>query len=370
MKRLLFLATFLICLSFMPMSNAFAENDIAGSNDHPVVGRFKDSHIVHYELKNFAEYTLPTGKISGKSHEKTIKLEGKLTRLVYNAPAEASTLEIYRSYEKELKKKGFQILFSCAKDACGPKWAGKTYALNELVLKYGSDIGASITHGNPNQERFLSAKMASPGGQEIYCAIFTTTGWRNYPVIQMDIIEIGKMSEDLVKIDPKELLNDIRKTGYASLYGINFDIGKADIKKESVETIAKIAELLKMDPSLSIYVVGHTDDTGDFEANMALSKARAEAIAEELIKNHGVAGDRLSPHGAGPLAPVATNMNEEGRAKNRRVSLVQKMKGVADKNSDRKQAMERMEEQRKNMVEQQKKKQDLMQKLRDKIKIW
>ena len=126
---------------------------------------------------------------------------------------------------------------------------------------------------------------------------------------------------------------------------------------------AQIAELLKMDSSLSIYVVGHTDDTGDFEANMALSKARAEAIAEELIKNHGVAGDRLSPQGAGPLAPIATNMNEEGRAKNRRVALVQKMKGAADKNADRKQAMERM-------VEQQKKKQDMLQKLKDKIKIW
>jgi OOP family OmpA-OmpF porin len=369
MKRILFSAVFLMFLSSMPMNSAFAE-DVVGSKDHPAVGRFKGSQIVHYEFKNFAEYTLPVGKMKKDAHDKTIKLEGKLTRLVYNAPPEASTLEIYRSYENELKKKGFQILFSCSKGTCGPKWAEKTYALNELVLKYGSDIGASITHGNKNEERFLAAKMEAPGGGEMYAAIFATTGWRNYPVIQMDIVEISGMSGDLVKVDPKELLNDIRKTGYASLYGIYFDVGKSDIKKESMETIGKIAELLKMDPGLSIYVVGHTDDTGDLEANMTLSKARAEAIAGELIKNHGVAEKRLSPHGVGPLSPVATNLNEEGRAKNRRVVLVQMIKGAADVRTDRKRAQERMEEQRKNVTEQQSKTKETMQKLMDRIKIW
>jgi len=70
-------------------------------------------------------------------------------------------------------------------------------------------------------------------------------------------------------------------------------------------------------------VVGHTDSVGQIEANMKLSQARAEAVVQALTKSHGVAATRLKAHGAGPIAPVVTNRTEEGRAKNRRVELVE-----------------------------------------------
>jgi outer membrane protein OmpA-like peptidoglycan-associated protein len=69
-------------------------------------------------------------------------------------------------------------------------------------------------------------------------------------------------------------------------------------------------------------VVGHTDSTGPLEANMRLSQARAEAVVQALAAQHGVATARVKGHGVGPLAPVATNDTEEGKAKNRRVELV------------------------------------------------
>ena len=68
--------------------------------------------------------------------------------------------------------------------------------------------------------------------------------------------------------------------------------------------------------------VGHTDSQGAFDHNMDLSRRRAEAIAAELVKSHGIAQGRLRTAGVGFLAPVGPNATEDGRALNRRVELV------------------------------------------------
>ena len=87
-------------------------------------------------------------------------------------------------------------------------------------------------------------------------------------------------------------------------------------------TLKEITKLLKQDPNLNLYVVGHTDNVGKIDYNMQLSSARAEAVVKALITKYGVSRSRLDPHGVGPLAPVASNETEDGRALNRRVELV------------------------------------------------
>jgi outer membrane protein OmpA-like peptidoglycan-associated protein len=106
------------------------------------------------------------------------------------------------------------------------------------------------------------------------------------------------------------------------LYGIYFDTGKSVLKPESLSTLQEIAKLLNSDQSLKLYVVGHTDNTGAFDANIKLSMDRATAVVNALVTQHSVAAARLKAFGDGPTAPVATNENEEGRALNRRVELV------------------------------------------------
>ena len=71
-----------------------------------------------------------------------------------------------------------------------------------------------------------------------------------------------------------------------------------------------------------MYIVGHTDMTGRFQHNHTLSEARARAVVAALVENYGIAVSRLEGHGVGPLAPLAANTSERGRAKNRRVELV------------------------------------------------
>ena len=82
------------------------------------------------------------------------------------------------------------------------------------------------------------------------------------------------------------------------------------------------AKLLEGNAALSVYIVGHTDITGSYEHNLQLSRDRAAAVVKALVGKHGIAASRLKEAGVGPLAPVAANDTEEGRARNRRVDLV------------------------------------------------
>ena len=69
-------------------------------------------------------------------------------------------------------------------------------------------------------------------------------------------------------------------------------------------------------------LVGHTDMTGALDANIALSRRRAEAVRERLLRDHGLNRDRIDAQGAGWLAPRASNATKAGRAANRRVEVV------------------------------------------------
>jgi outer membrane protein OmpA-like peptidoglycan-associated protein len=74
---------------------------------------------------------------------------------------------------------------------------------------------------------------------------------------------------------------------------------------------------------LKLLVVGHTDNVGSYGFNMDLSQRRAAAVVAALAGRFGIARDRLSPVGVSYASPVASNRAEEGRAKNRRVELVE-----------------------------------------------
>jgi OOP family OmpA-OmpF porin len=138
----------------------------------------------------------------------------------------------------------------------------------------------------------------------------------------LDVIETKAMQSGLVVVNAESLAGDITRTGHASVYGIYFDTGKAEVKPESEATLQEIAKLLQQNPQLKLYVVGHTDNVGNLASNMDLSQRRADAVLSALTTKHGVAATRLHAVGNGPTSPVASNDAEEGRAKNRRVELV------------------------------------------------
>ena len=281
---------------------AFADNDVPGSKDHPLVTRYPGSTIYSYASRDFDEYNLPIGKVL-KDEPKSQRVEGKLTRIVYQYPEGRSTLEVYRNYESALKRAGLETIYECVGDACGlARWK---------ITPDWYDVW-----NGPNQ-RQLTGKLSN-GGAITYVNLHVSPGYVN-----LDFIEPKAMQSGMVTVNAAALASDITKSGHAAVYGIYFDTGKADIKPESEPALAEIAKLIQQHAGLKIFVVGHTDNVGALAMNMDLSKRRAESVVKALTGAHRVPADRLQAFGSGPLSPVASNRSEEGRAKNRRVELVE-----------------------------------------------
>ena len=98
-----------------------------------------------------------------------------------------------------------------------------------------------------------------------------------------------------------------------------FAYNSAELEADAVQRLDAIAGYLADHPTYPIMVAGHADSTGEPDYNVALSKARAEAVVVYLITS-GVTNS-LESIGYGDTEPIATNSTEEGRAANRRVSF-------------------------------------------------
>ena len=293
---------------------AAQDGDVEGSKDHPLISRYPGSVIKSYLAKEFDEFTLPLGKTGEQKFAKSQQLEGKITRIVYAAPQGRSVLEVFRNYQGALKKAGFDTLFACGPQDCvgAGSSSGRVYGNGDYDDYWGPDHGI----------RYVSAKLGRAEGDVYVSLLVDDQGGLGGPGVDLYVIETKPMEADLIAVNAASLASDINRTGHASVYGIYFDTGKADIKPESEATLKEIAKLLGGDAKLKLYVVGHTDNQGALDPNMDLSRRRAEAAMAALTGKYGVAAGRLRAYGSGPYAPVASNDSEDGRAKNRRVELV------------------------------------------------
>ena len=105
-------------------------------------------------------------------------------------------------------------------------------------------------------------------------------------------------------------------------YGIYFDVNKDVVKSESYGTVKGIADILNENPDVRIRIIGHTDADGNDAANLDLSKRRAAAVKNELIKTFGIDAGRIETDGKGEIQPVAPNDTPSNKALNRRVEFI------------------------------------------------
>ena len=311
-----FMRTVFVAGLIIGLSAPFAvdqDQDVEGSKDHPLISRYPGSYIAKYLTKEFDEFALPLGPVNEENTiTKNQHLEGKITRIVYVAPAGRTVLEVFRNYQAALKKGGFETLFTCGPQGCGSTIANAYANSGDNADYWGPEHGI----------HYISAKLARPEGDVYVSLLVDNLGPDSRANAELYVIEVKPMESDLITVDAASLANDINRTGHASVYGIYFDTGKADVKPESDATMKEIAKLLQGDSKLKLYVVGHTDNQGALDMNMDLSRKRADAVLAALTTKYGVPASRLRSYGCGPYSPVASNDSEDGRAKNRRVELV------------------------------------------------
>ena len=272
----MFRTTLVLCAALLCALPAAAQTDKAGCADHPLFPTrmpgyiIQDCKVEEYGMFDFS--MVPREKLP---------VEGEYTFITYriaDRSQEPSVLAVVRNYESAIQKAGGTILTSDPKRR-----------VNGKIVKDGREVWVQAEKGNG--------------------------------LIWLRIVAKAAMTQYIVA-DAAALGNDLATAGHTALYGIYFDTDKSEVKPESQPALAEIAKLLAQDPGLNLKVVGHTDMTGALDANLTLSRARAEAVVQALVAGHGVAASRLEGHGVGPLAPVAANDTEEGRARNRRVELV------------------------------------------------
>lgn len=289
-----------------------------GPQDHPLVGRIDGSELWHQNFNKIHEYTVITGPMKAGQPSSKIELVGKVTLTQYKATKDNSTFGIHLNYKEFLENNGFEILYSCGKGQCGDGFATKFWELNPVI---GNDngLGPSLTHANKDTEYYISAKRNSPDFTTYVC-VYAISGWWDFPVYRVDVIETAPELSDILTTESIE--KSITERGVASIYSIHFDHEKAEIKQESEAALKTIAAYLNANKTKRFYIVGHTDNTGDFEANKALSEQRAKAVLKELVEKMGVDGSCLKAYGVASLSPVTSNSTQEGRKRNTRVDLV------------------------------------------------
>jgi len=327
--------------------------DRKGSKDHPLLKRYEGSFIVAYEQKAFAELTIPLSPLEPVKDKRTQQnnqlyapkskqaLEGRYTRIAYLIPPDRSPLEVLRNYQDDIKSKQGKILFECKAAECGGSperssagggghmsLAMYLYPAERLIDAYGSSAwcaqGAGIT-----DQRYSAAEIPQSGAHVsvlVYTMDAATSSCKAFharTVAIIDILEAKDRENRMVTVDAGEMAKSIDTTGRVALYGIFFDFNSADVKPESDPTLEQIGALMKKNTGLKLLVVGHTDNVGSFQFNMDLSQRRATAVVAALTTRYGIGKDRLTPVGVSFASPVAPNRTEDGRAKNRRVELVE-----------------------------------------------
>ena len=260
---------------------AFAQQDAKGCKDHPLFTRMPGTYIKDCKSSEFDARKWPDPDTQGKTE---VQVEGKYYFIQYYNQKEfegkRSDLQVSRNYQNAMKKIGGSVY---------ARWDEGPNTMK--LLKDGKEIWARVEHYRGDN-------------------------------IRVEIIEKEAMKQEITA-DAKFMAEGISSTGHVAIYGIYFDFNKSDIKPESEPALNEIAKLLTGNPNLKVFIVGHTDNVGGVDYNMKLSQARAEAVVKALATKYKVNPQRMKAYGVGQLAPVAPNKTEEGRAKNRRVELVE-----------------------------------------------
>ena len=274
------------------------------ADEHVIIQPFPGSVAAGREVKQKQVTVLPGGP------GKTLEVRGTLSRYVWKNPKGKAAGEIAASYEQQLTQTGFRPVYSCAGDECR-----------------GLDLKAFGKQPAETVERYSLAWLRRPELGDAYGALLVAKSQATLLILDQPATPEQKeaAAKEAVAVAQRmtaaSVGESLGRDGHVALGDILYRPGEVALRPEALSVVKEIASLLKSDPRIKLYVVGHTDRQGELSHNLGVSKQRAAWLVKELTKQ-GVPASRLRADGVGPLAPIATNETEEGRAKNRRVELV------------------------------------------------
>jgi OOP family OmpA-OmpF porin len=173
---------------------------------------------------------------------------------------------------------------------------------------------------------------------DIYGSVYKTFGGlqsKYYPKDLSDVMEYNKAFDksvlmSVISSNPDLLQGKVNVTDYTNTkmtnkignksYHIEFLTGSSEISEQSKSVLDEIFQDAVTADGTKVLVGGHTDNTGNFDSNMSLSRERAQSVLSYL-KNKGLESARLESEGYGSTKPISDNSTSSGRAQNRRVEI-------------------------------------------------
>jgi outer membrane protein OmpA-like peptidoglycan-associated protein len=258
-------------------------------------------------------YFAPVGPFAGGTLP-TQMIEGAIARSAWRIEAVGLTpLQIIAPLRAQLEAAGYELVLDCAAAECG----GYDFRFAAEVLP------APNMYVNIRNYHVVTG-LRGHGAEAVNIIASASSGASFVQVIQAGgeapepVVATAAVATATVPVQGDELLRD----GHLVLGGLEFESGTAELGAGPFEALAQLAQTLRGQPDLRIALVGHTDNIGSLEGNIALSQGRAQAVREQLIAQYGIDGARLEVHGIGYLSPLMANTTQEGREANRRVEAV------------------------------------------------
>lgn len=260
----------------------------------------------------FANGTLPTEMVTGAVTRGSWRIDtGSVT------PS-----QIVSPMITQLEQEGFRIVLDCDAQACG----GYDFRFAVEVLP------APNMHVNIRDYRVLTALRGPAGAPDEAVMILASasSGASFVQIIQAGAVApaavqaTAPLPQPSVTFDAVEgSMGDILlREGHVVLDGLDFGSGTSALGEGPFASLGTLAQALETQPTLRVALVGHTDNKGSLDGNIALARNRANAVRTRLIERYGVAANRLEAEGMGYLAPHTTNLTEAGREANRRVEAI------------------------------------------------
>lgn len=337
LSRHLFACAFLVCAATAHADVPWG-TDVPDSKDHPLVQRFTGAWLVGYSQQPWEQALWPASAAVADSStlKDVLTIEGQVTRLVYVTPKGKGPLEVFRNHQQAFAAAGFKTQFVCETDCDKFFWAWyrHTKPMDGIRWQTQGFIPAGEGSGRYNVNSAVTAYHARfwvgsrlRNGQDVKVLLYVGDAENEktgISAVYLQIIEPRAMATGQVKVmDAAALGQSIASEGKAVLGGLTFDTGKATLQPQSAAQLAAMAEILRKQPAWKVFIVGHTDNVGGFDANQALSLARAQTVVAALAgPPYSIDAKRLVAKGVANVSPVASNADEAGRAQNRRVEMV------------------------------------------------
>lgn len=257
-----------------------------------------------------------------------VTLEGRIERRSWRISSPGLTpLQVMAPLRLQLEQQGYDPIFECEADACGGfdfRFEVEVLPAPNMYVNISDYRYLTAVRGDPTEPQAAVGVLVSVTRGAAYVQIITVATALN-AVIEMPLLsEAPQSPEPPAGVAPQSqsIAARLLADGHATLYELEFATGTSALGAGPFASLADLAAFMRDASEYRVLLVGHTDTVGALAGNIALSRARAASVRQRLITEHGIDAGRLEAEGMGYLAPIATNLTEEGRQRNRRVEAV------------------------------------------------